>query len=93
MVAMISDAPYKDGKRVVSFVYELNNDSDKNILKGFDKLCETQKRCDNCKNFYREGCLGGYRACCCRIHGCLEVCGHPHYDMDGSKCNDYLRIL
>ena len=81
----------ENGKKEITFTYNGDNKNDVEIIKKFEELCKEQDRCDNCKNFYHEGCFGGYQSCNCKIHGCLEVVGHPHYDMDGSKCENYER--
>ena len=91
MVNMISDAPYKKNMRVVEFAYDSENKDDVALINGMLELCSEQPRCDNCINFYREGCFGNYMACSCKIHGVLESLDNPHYDMDGSKCNDYIK--
>ena len=94
MVRMINDSPYKNGQREIIFVYDNNNGNDVELINKLCKLCLTdQPRCENCKNFYREGCLGNYQAYSCKIYGILESLDNPHYDMDGSKCNDYGRIM
>lgn len=80
-----------DGKAEITFAYDSNNQEDLEIIKKIDEICNAQKRCDNCSNFYYEGSFGGYQVCTCKIHGCLEPWNHPHHDMDGSKCGDYNR--
>lgn len=80
----------KENIREVTFRYDTKTDVE--LLKKLkDFLNDNQSTCFNCKNYYKEGCIGEYQAACCRIHGCLEVVGHPHYDCDGSKCSDYKR--
>ena len=92
MVRMIGDSPYKNEQREIIFAYDYNNSNDVELINKLCELCLTeQPRCENCKNFYREGCFGNYRACSCKIYGTLESLNNPHYDMDGSKCNDYSR--
>ena len=44
-----------DGKAEITFTYDSNNREDLEIIKKFDEICNTQKRCDNCSNFYYEG--------------------------------------
>jgi hypothetical protein len=92
MVYMNMDAPAKKGDiRERTFCYDRNNPKDIEIIKKIDALLNTQSTCFNCENFYYEGCLGGYQAASCKLYGCIEVVGHPHYDCDGSKCKDYKR--
>lgn len=93
MVFMICDAPSrKEGKREITFRYDYQNENDVALIKKIEQLLfAEQKRCDNCIHFYREGCFGGYMACSCKIHGSLENLDNPHYDMDGSKCGDYIK--
>ena len=81
----------KNGKGEITFSYDKNNENDIEIIKRFGELCKAQNRCNNCSNFYYDGCLGNYQACCCKIHGSLETWDNPHHDMDGSKCVDYNR--
>lgn len=92
MVRMVSDGPSKrKGQREVTFAYEYNNGNDVALVEKIVQLClEEQQRCENCIHFYYNGCPGGYMACACKIHGNLEYVEHPHYDMDGSKCEDYI---
>lgn len=80
------------GKSEITFAYDSSNQEDVEIIKKFDELCSTQKRCDNCTNFYYDGFME-YQSCNCKIHGYLEEWNHPHHDMDGSKCEDYKRKL
>lgn len=91
MIRMISDSPRKNGERVIEFAYDPNNSNDKTLLQEFMKVLKEQPRCENCQEFYYQGCIGGYMACACKIHGILESYSHPHFDMDGSKCEDYRR--
>lgn len=90
MVQVISES-CKNGKVEITFTYDKNNQDDVVLVEEFERLCKTQKKCTNCTNFYYEGYFGGYKACSCKLHGCLEVHNHPHHDMDGSKCGNYKR--
>ena len=93
MVKMCRDAFNENAqRRERTFSYNYDNPNDLVILKEIDKLIDKlQPTCFNCVNFFYEGCLGGYQACMCKIHGCLEHYPNPHYDCDGSKCDDYSR--
>lgn len=94
MVREIADCPSKrksNTHREITFEFEYNNKNDVALMKKIEQLCAEQPRCENCTKFYYEGCLGGYRACSCEIHGILESFDNPHRDMDGSKCKDYCR--
>ena len=92
MVRIISDSPYKNGQREISFVYDYRNNNDIELINKFYELCQIEQlRCDNCIQFYREKCLGNYQACSCKIYGILESFNNPHHDMDGSKCAYYER--
>lgn len=91
MVKMIQDSPSTDG-RERTFSYDPDNDNDNNLLELIRQtISDNQPECFNCENYYLAGCFGGYQASMCRIHGCIEVVGNPHYDADGSKCADYKR--
>lgn len=95
MVKEISDCPSKrknDTHREITFEFEYENENDIALMEEISRLCAKQPRCKNCINFYYEGCFGGYQGCACKIHGNLEHVGNPHYDMDGSKCKDYVRV-
>lgn len=89
MVKMISDAPYKNGIRVVGFAYDSENKDDVALINRMLKLCSEQPRCENCIHFYKEGCFGNYMACCCKFYDILESLDNPHHDMDGRKCAYY----
>lgn len=90
MVKRIMDSPSAKNLREVTFRYDPNNKNDSVILKKISEVVLTeQPLCSNCGNFCYEGCFGGYNACTCKIHGNLEAVGNPHYDGDGSKCDDY----
>lgn len=92
MVKKIKDCPGVNNTREVTFEYDLNNKNDLVILKKINEvISEEQPLCTNCENFYYEGCLGGYEACACQVHGILEVLDNPHHDGDASKCEDYHR--
>ena len=94
MVREIMDCPSKrknDTHREITFEFEYNNKNDVALMKKIEQLLSEQPRCENCTKFYYEGCLGGYQACSCEIHGILESFDNPHRDMDGSKCKDYCR--
>lgn len=75
----------------ITLEFDPENENDTAIMEKLYWLCEAQQKCTNCIHFYEEGCFGGYMACACKIHGILEVLGNPHYDMDGSKCTEYMR--
>ena len=92
MVYMISDC-YNDkrNRREITLAYDSDNKDDNALMDKIHRLCMEQPRCQNCINFYYEGCLGGYKACWCKIHGNLEYVGNSNYNMDGSKCKDYIR--
>ena len=91
MVRIIRDSQINDvGK--ITLAFNFSSESDMAIIRKIEHLIfEEQPRCENCINFYREGYFCGYNACMCKVHGCLEVYPNPHYDMDGSKCEDYKR--
>lgn len=101
MVSEIIDVPQckdvenciPDGTmREITFKYDAANENDQYILKLIKQvISDNQPTCFNCKNYYLEPCFGYYQASCCRIHGCIEQVGNPHYDCDGSKCNEYKR--
>lgn len=93
MVKMVGDTyTDKQSTRERTFRYDNDNPNDLMILKEIDKLIDKlQPTCFNCVNFFHEGYFGGYQACTCKIHGCLEHYFNPHYDCDGSKCDDYKR--
>lgn len=91
MIKMTRDVPNTNG-REITFSYDPNNDNDKELLRLIHQtISDNQPECFNCENYYLDGYFCGYRASMCRIHGCLEVVGNPHYDGDGSKCEDYQR--
>lgn len=94
MVRMICDRPSRRKEkthREIIFEFEYENENDIALIDKIRSLCNEQSSCGNCVNFYHEGCFGGYMACTCKIHGNLESIDNPHHDMDGSKCNDYIR--
>ena len=92
MVREIKDSPSIRNTREVTFRYDPNNKNDLVVLKKISEVISSeQELCTNCENFHYEGCLGGYKACACKIHGILEAVSNPHYDGDGSKCDDYRR--
>lgn len=96
MVREIADCPSKRKNkthREITFEFEYNNENDINLMKKIEQLLNEQPRCDNCENFYNEGCFGGYMACSCKIQGILESFNNPHRDMDGSKCKHYCRKI
>ena len=96
MVREICDSPKfesksRDGCRYITFEYRTNKE-DVGIINQINNLLSNlQDRCDNCCHYKSEGCLGNYEACSCDIYGILENVGNPHYDMDGSRCQDYKR--
>lgn len=93
MIEMVRDTyTDKKGIREQAYSYDVNNRNDILILEEISKLIDRlQPTCFNCANFFHDGCLGGYQTSMCKIHGCLEDCLNPHYDCDGSKCEDYRR--
>lgn len=93
MVRVILDT-YIEGttERETHIRYDKNNLNDQIIMAKLNDLVHNeQPLCDNCVNYYLEGYFCGYRAHCCKIHGCLEGYDHPHRDGDGSKCPDYMK--
>lgn len=92
MVRTISDCPSKRNMREITIEYDPDNQNDLELLKKISNVIATeQPLCQNCENFYYEGCFGNYKACSCKIHGVLEAVSNPHNDCDGSKCDDYRR--
>lgn len=92
MVREIKDIPTAKGMREVVFRYDPSNDNDLRVKEKIENIIsDEQSWCYNCKHFYYESSFGGYMACSCKIYGCLEVVGNPHYDCDGGKCDDYCR--
>lgn len=91
MIKEIQDTfTHEDDIREVTFEYNIKTDIE--LLKKLkDFLNDNQPTCFNCKEYYKEGCIGGYQTSFCKIHGFIKVVGHPHYDCDGSKCSDYKR--
>ena len=91
MVSMVQDGPAPNKKRRERvFSYDPDNKNDLKILQLiYDVIHNNQAECFNCKNHYTERSFGGYEASCCKIYGCLEIVGNPHYDADGSRCKDY----
>ena len=94
MVKDISDCPSKDKtKREITFSYDSKNKKDIDLIKRIIQMCEKeQDKCTNCKNYYKQGCFGDYMANSCKIYGILEAYNNPHHDLDGSKCNNYIRL-
>ncbi len=91
MIKEIKDT-FTDKENIREVTFEYNAKTDEKLLRKLKHfLNDNQPTCFNCQNYYLEGCLGGYHASCCKIHGCIEVIGNPHYDCDGSKCDDYKR--
>lgn len=91
MIRMIRDT-YTDvvDTREVTFSYNYKTDDE--LLKKVMKFIEdNQPTCETCQNYRREGSFGGYCASYCCIHGNLEYFEHPHHDLDGSKCDDYVK--
>lgn len=99
MVRIIEDRPREhitrwdtEYTRECIFSYNFNNQNDLRIMSLIEQLIsDNQPTCKNCINHYFEPCIGGYNAIQCKIHGNIEYIKHPHYDMDGSKCDDYKR--
>ena len=76
----------------ITLKYDSNNPHDKRMIKIIKYLVsQTQDTCFNCDNYETVGCLGGYQAASCKIHGILECLDNPHHDCDGTKCKDYKR--
>lgn len=93
MIKTTQDVPVKH-LREITFSYDPYSNNDKRILSLIRQtISDNQPECFNCKNYYLDGYVCGYRASMCRIHGCIEVVGNPHYDADGSKCIDYERKI
>lgn len=83
MVKEIIDKSVANNLREVTFRYDPNNKNDMAILNKISEVILTeQPLCSNCGNFF---------ACSCKIHGNIEAVWNPHYDGDGSKCDDYYR--
>ena len=82
-----------DSLREITFSYDSNNVDDRKLLADIINLLGTQKRCNNCVNYRVEGYFCGYNASSCVIHGNIEAFNHPHRDGDGSKCDDYERMI
>lgn len=92
MVKEIIDKSVANNLREVTFRYDPNNKNDMAILNKISEVILTeQPLCSNCGNFFYEGYFCGYNACSCKIHGNIEAVWNPHYDGDGSKCDDYYR--
>lgn len=94
MIRFMGDTPSKEGLRKI--IYEYDPKTDEVLLEELSKVIKEflnskQPTCFNCKNYYREGCFGGYMASACRIYGNIEALDNPHYDCDGSKCDRYQR--
>lgn len=66
---------------------------DMKILSQIKDLLKQQPNCQKCKNFYLSGGLNHSLDCCCKIttmeNGNLAYFGHPHHDLDASKCEYY----
>lgn len=95
MVRMVRDTFVEkhESLREVTFRYDSNNADDMWILKDIFKLLNTQKLCTNCVNYKEDGYFCGYNSHSCKIHGNIEAFDHPHHDGDGSKCDDYKRVV
>ena len=92
MVKEIIDKFVANNLREVTFRYDPNNKNDMVILNKIREVILTeQPLCSNCGNNIYAGYFCGYNACMCKIHGNIEAVGNPHYDGDGSKCDDYYR--
>lgn len=98
MVIEICDSPrFEDGKmkpnvRYITFRYRTDIPNDEKILKLiYEILDREQDKCSNCVHYQSEGYFCGYSANYCDIHGNIEAVDHPHFDGDGSKCEDYQR--
>lgn len=84
---------YKEpNTRYVTYQYKTNNENDERVMKLIRELLNhEQKRCNNCIHYQSDGYFCGYESHSCDIHGGIEWVDHPHYDGDGSKCEDYKR--
>ena len=92
MIRFMGDRPSENGLREIVYTYDPK--IDKELLEDMrDFLNNRQATCFNCKNYYKEGCLGGYQVSVCTIYGILEALNNPHYDCDGSKCESYQRMV
>lgn len=50
---------------------------------------EPERKCYNCRNFYRDN-FCGYSACCCKVHGSLDVDQRErHPDTAAETCGEY----
>lgn len=76
-------------KRYLTLSYDVV--TDKEIMKQIHNILMSQPLCTNCINYQYIGNFCGYEAHDCKIHGDIEYFGHPHHDLDGSKCEDYER--
>ena len=81
----------KDNCRYITFEYGTNEKDEKIINAINELLSNLQDRCDNCSHYQSDGIFCGYESHSCDIHGNIEWVDHPHYDGDGSKCQDYNR--
>lgn len=100
MIKMVGDSPeisIGDTKleevntRYIIFSYNIAKETDiKLINEIISFLNKEQPNCNKCKNHYIQGCIGGYKASACKIHGNLEYFEHPMHDGDASKCTDYI---
>ena len=79
----------EDNLRKITIEYDLTKDG--YYINKLEQLLNSYPRCDNCENFYIDGEYSSFRACCCKIHGCLEYIYNPHFNLDGAECPDYKR--
>lgn len=78
----------------ITLRFDYTNENDNAIIDNINHLIrDEQPTCENCVNYYQEGYFCGYSAVMCKVHGGLDAWNHPHHDLDGSKCDDYKRIL
>ena len=90
MVNIIAESHSSEGNELkISFDY---NEEDSKIIDKIYELIKNQPACWNCIHYKDAGNLCGYNAHNCDIYGNIEAFDNPHYDSDGSKCNDYARI-
>lgn len=76
--------------RYITFEYKTNNTNDERVMELiYELLNREQKRCNNCTHYQEDGYFCGYSAHFCDIRGNIEWMGHPNYDGDGNKCEDY----
>ena len=93
MVRIISESYVRDkGHAEMTIRWDFDNDNDFFIIEKIKDLLAEQKQCVNCIHYQSDGMFCGYESHSCEIHGNIEAFDHPHYDGDGSKCEDYVRL-